>query len=260
VSLREQYLAAQRRRAPVFAAVERCTVVDEPGVLGWAAPSGGAAAGRLWLDQPGTADELAILLDRFAPLVVTVDDDAAMPSILELLDRRPEFGRAGEPVTGMLLTPGHDLVIPPLPAGLEVRPVRRHADDDPDGVPLEDAAASCLVADPGLGAAFDVPGFAEHLRHAPEAELLAAVDGSGRVRGTAAASLAGGGATIYLVGTDPAWRGRGVASALTARVTGRAYERGAAVISLEASQHGRRLYERLGFRPATTMRSWLRGR
>jgi ribosomal protein S18 acetylase RimI-like enzyme len=253
VGLAEQYLAAQRRRAPVFAAVEGCAVVDEAGVLGWAAPICGSPAGRLWVDR---GDGLAELLDRFAPLIVTVDD-AGSPSVAELLDHRPEFQRGGEPVTGMLLPPGHDLVIPPLPAGLEVRPVRRVAGDDPAGVPLEDAAAACLLADPGLAAAFDVPSFADHLRRLPDSELLAAVDDDGRVRGTAAASLAGGAATIFLVGTDPAWRGRGVASALTARVTVRAYQRGASVISLEASQDGRRLYERLGFRPAATLRSWL---
>jgi len=127
-------------------------------------------------------------------------------------------------------------------------------------VPLEDVAAACLAADRGLAGAFDVPGFAAHLRRAVDAELLAAVEDDDRVRGTAAAALVGTDATIYLVSADPAWRGRGVASVLTARVAARATERGAALVSLEASEQGHRLYERLAFRAAVTMRPWLRTR
>jgi GNAT superfamily N-acetyltransferase len=251
-ALRTSYLAAQRRRAPAYAAVEACELVATPAVFGWAAPAGGAPAGRLWVES---ADGLAGVLDRFAPLIVTVDDDAATPPVTAVLESSPAFRAGGEPVTGMLLPPGHDLVIPPLPAGLAARPV-----EGPDGVPLDDVAAACLVADPGLAAAFDVPAFVEHLRRAPGAELLAGVDDGGTVRGTAAAALVGGDATVYLVSTDPAWRGRGVASALTARVAVRAYERGASVIALEASRQGAGLYARLGFRAAVTMRSWLRRR
>jgi ribosomal protein S18 acetylase RimI-like enzyme len=91
---------------------------------------------------------------------------------------------------------------------------------------------------------------------------MAAVDRADHVRGTAAAALVGAlvgaDATVYLVTTDPRWRNRGVASALTARVTARAAELGATTVSLEASAQGRGLYERLGFRPAVALHSWAR--
>ena len=43
--MRQEYLAAQRRRAPAYAALEDCAVVAEDGVFGWAAPAGSAPTG-----------------------------------------------------------------------------------------------------------------------------------------------------------------------------------------------------------------------
>jgi GNAT superfamily N-acetyltransferase len=195
--------------------------------------------------------DLDRLLDRSAALILSADA-AVVPSVAGVLARRTEFRGVDQPVTGMLLASAADLRGAALPAGLRVRATGA------DGVPLEEVAAACRAADPGVAAAFDDSGFAAHLRRAPDADLLAAVDEEGRVRGTAASAVLGGDATVYLVSTDAAWRGRGVASALTAAVVRRAFERGAESASLEASAQGRRLYERLGFRPAVDLRSWIR--
>jgi GNAT superfamily N-acetyltransferase len=271
-SLRERYLAAQRRRAPAWAAAEECEVVDEPGVFGWAAPAGSAPRGRLWIDEARSIGELAALLEPHRPLIVSADSVVA-PVVAELLDGRPEFIGVAEPVTGMLV-PLPVPWIPPVPAGLRVLPVLLQDDGGsdggsdggpaggPDAVPLEAVAAAALAADPDVAAAFDVPRFAAHLRRAPTAVLLAAVDQADRVRGTAAAALVGAlvgaDATVYLVTTDPRWRNRGVASALTARVTARAVELGATTVSLDSSAAGRGLYERLGFQAAVALFSWAR--
>jgi GNAT superfamily N-acetyltransferase len=255
-SLRERYLAAQRRRSLAWAVAEECAVVDEPGVFGWAAPAGSAPRGRLWVDEARPVGELAALLEPHRPLIVSADSVVA-PAVAELLDGRPDFLGVGEAVTGMLL-PLPVPWIPPVPAGLRFLPVLLQDDDGSDGVPLDAVAAAALTADPDVAAAFDVPRFAAHLRRAPTAVLMAAVDSADAVRGTAAAALVGADATVYLVTTDPGWRNRGVASALTARVTARAAELGATTVSLEASAQGRGLYERLGFRPAVALHSWAR--
>jgi GNAT superfamily N-acetyltransferase len=183
-------------------------------------------------------------------------DALAVPSVDGVLEARAEFRPVLEPVTGMLLSSAAQLHGAALPAGLRMSPVRWKAAED--GVSVEEVAAACRAADPGIAAAFDDTGFAALLRRAPEADLLAAVDAEGRVRGTAATAVLAGEATVYLVSTDAAWRGRGVASALTAEVVRRAFERGAESANLEASAQGRGLYERLGFRPAVDLRSWIR--
>ena len=72
-SLRERYLAAQRRRVPAWAAAEECEVVDEPGVFGWAAPAGCAPRGRLWIDEARSIGDLAALLEPHRPLIVSAD-------------------------------------------------------------------------------------------------------------------------------------------------------------------------------------------
>lgn len=55
------------------------------------------------------------------------------------------------------------------------------------------------------------------------------------------------------VGTRPAFRGRGIAAAVTAEVAAAMFARGARSVWLESSGEGsRRIYERLGFRPQGT--------
>jgi ribosomal protein S18 acetylase RimI-like enzyme len=61
-------------------------------------------------------------------------------------------------------------------------------------------------------------------------------------------------AIILNVYVDPAWRRRGVGEALMRSVLTALAERKVGRIVLHASDHGRRLYERLGFVPTNEMR------
>ncbi len=114
-----------------------------------------------------------------------------------------------------------------------------------------------LSPDRGPRTTFDVDRFVAHLRRGPEAVVLAAVDGSGRARGTARGSADRHDATIYLVSTDPGWRGRRVASTLAAWAVAAA-QRGATLVSLDASAADVNLYLRLRFQAAVRAHSWLR--
>ncbi|WP_405550865.1 GNAT family N-acetyltransferase [Streptomyces sp. NBC_01171] len=76
----------------------------------------------------------------------------------------------------------------------------------------------------------------------------------GRCAGAASCSApAEGTAELAGVGTRPAYRGRGVAAAVTSALAGDLFERGAESVWLEASGEGsRRVYERVGFRQRGT--------
>jgi len=63
-------------------------------------------------------------------------------------------------------------------------------------------------------------------------------------------------AYLLNVYTAPAWRRRGVAEALVRRALAWAEARGCSSVALHASDAGRGLYERLGFRPTTEMRRY----
>jgi|GEM_PF-268271 len=62
---------------------------------------------------------------------------------------------------------------------------------------------------------------------------------------------------IFSMFTDPAHRGRGLASALVGRLIGHAQKRRAPRVLLHASEAGRSVYARLGFERTWEMRLWL---
>ena len=70
------------------------------------------------------------------------------------------------------------------------------------------------------------------------------------------------GSDVYVsfVMTDPAARGRGLATAVTAVALADARRRGARTASLQASDMAERLYARLGFRPVARWQEWSRPR
>jgi GNAT superfamily N-acetyltransferase len=53
---------------------------------------------------------------------------------------------------------------------------------------------------------------------------------------------------VYWVGAVEAVRGRGVGEAVTRAVTNRAFDAGAALVSLQASKMGEPIYRRMGYR------------
>jgi ribosomal protein S18 acetylase RimI-like enzyme len=77
--------------------------------------------------------------------------------------------------------------------------------------------------------------------------------GGGCAGGAICSAPAEGTAELAGVGTLPAYRGRGIAGAVTAALAGTMFARGARSVWLEYSGEGsRRVYERVGFRPGGT--------
>jgi GNAT superfamily N-acetyltransferase len=245
------YLAVQRRRAATFAAPVGGDVLDEVGISGWATSPPHPPSGRLFVHDGAAADRLTELLDRWAPLEASVLGEApGLSGCVSVLDGRTELG-AAETATAMFLPAPAGIPLPPLDPALSVEPVGT-------AVSVEAAAAAGRLADPGLAAAFGEQSLVAHLRRIPGAVLLAAVDEDGAVVATAGASVLGTDATVFFVSTDPAWRGRGVATAMTARALHAAAARGATLASLDASAAGRGSYARLGFQEVGVVRSWKR--
>lgn len=96
------------------------------------------------------------------------------------------------------------------------------------------------------------------------ARLLRTVRGGGAVRfvrapdgscagGASCSAVAVGTAELSGVGTRPAFRGRGIGGAVTAALTAAMFAKGAGSVWLEYGGEGsRRVYERVGYRPAGT--------
>ncbi|MGW1891709.1 GNAT family N-acetyltransferase [Streptomyces sp. NPDC002004] len=134
----------------------------------------------------------------------------------------------------------------------------------PSAAPRVEAPSSdedYASVDAALSEAFD-----DAFAPSPEgaARLRRTEDGGGAVRfvrapdgscagGATCSAPAVGTAELAGVGTRPAFRGRGIAAAVTAALTGVMFERGAASVWLEYSGEGsRRVYERIGYRPRGT--------
>lgn len=62
---------------------------------------------------------------------------------------------------------------------------------------------------------------------------------------------------IYAVGTQPGWRRRGFARALTEHVLAEAWRRGARTASLQSTRMGQPLYASLGFRAVGRYEEWI---
>jgi ribosomal protein S18 acetylase RimI-like enzyme len=136
-----------------------------------------------------------------------------------------------------------------LPGDLTLRPVRRLADDAPGGVPLTRAVAAASLADPAIT---DPRALADYLRSLPRAfGLWVAIDDGGMVRATSGSAAFGATASVIFVNTDPDWRRRGIARAMTTIALRAAEQAGARHAGLDASTAGRELYLGLGFEAAT---------
>jgi ribosomal protein S18 acetylase RimI-like enzyme len=126
---------------------------------------------------------------------------------------------------------------------VSLQPVRR-LENEAD-VELERAVALAALAVPSIT---DPERFFDHLRSmASQSRLFAAVDGRDTVRATCGYVLAGTYATVIFVNTDPAWRRRGIGLAMTAHAIAHAQASGATVVTLDASDEGRTIYDKLGF-------------
>jgi GNAT superfamily N-acetyltransferase len=122
---------------------------------------------------------------------------------------------------------------------------------------INDAAYGFGPAE-GLRAVFSDPP-AEH----PLRRYRARIDGATAcVLGTIDRAGADGAADcgVYLVATDPRWRGRGLATRLLAAALVEARERGCASTTLQSSPEGRAIYEALGYEPQFALHLYERRR
>jgi GNAT superfamily N-acetyltransferase len=83
--------------------------------------------------------------------------------------------------------------------------------------------------------------------------LWAAVDDAGVVRATSGSATFEAMASVIFINTDPDWRRRGIARAMTAIAPRAAQQAGARHAGIDASDAGRELYLRLGFEDATVV-------
>jgi ribosomal protein S18 acetylase RimI-like enzyme len=222
-------------------------MIHEPGIYGLL-PGGDDARPRLLVTDDRARDRLSPLVDDARAGTITVC--AAAMQCAEILETDPGW-RAGT-ATAMVCGDLQAVQAPPLPAGLTLRPVRRLADDPSGGVPLAQAAAAACRADPE---GTDAHVLADHLRSLPRAfALWVAIDRGGTVRGTSGSAAFGEGASVIFVNTDPDWRRRGIARAMTAIALRTAQHAGARYAGLDASDAGRKLYLSLGFEAASVVR------
>ncbi len=238
--------------AYIAAFVGRCEVmrrpgqpdVDEPGVRGLL-PSMDDPRIRLLVMDDRAYNVLAGLLADAEAGVITVL--AAAARCVELVESHA--GWKSDAATAMICRDLGAVTALPLPSELTLRPVRRTAEEPADDVPLADAVAAVMRADPRI----DSPdAFADYLRSLPPTvRLLCAVDGNGSVRATSGSDTFGKQANIFFVNTDPNWRGRGIGAAMTAAALRTAEGLGARQAYLDASGSGLSIYLRLGFEPVT---------
>jgi ribosomal protein S18 acetylase RimI-like enzyme len=163
----------------------------------------------------------------------------------EFLRDRPEWSATGTELA-MVLGDIDAATDAQLPDGLELRPVNRP--EEPGSVSLEDAAATAVASDPGIPDPPDkVAGFLGGLPSS--VRLFAAVDAEGAVRATAACHVFGEYAQVFFVTTEPAWRRRGIGSAMTLGALRAAASLGARQAFLHSTEDGVSVYTGLGFEP-----------
>ena len=222
-------------------------MLDEPGIHGLL-PHGGDRRARLLVTDDRAHDRLSSVMGGARAGMVTVCKPAVQCAAL--LDGDATW-RAGI-ATAMICRNLRTVPAAALPRELTLRPVRRIAGDAPQGVGLIEAVAAACRADPQLT---DSRALADHLRSLPTAfTLWVAVDHGGMVRATSGSAAFGTVATVIFVNTDPGWRRRGIAQAMTAIALRAAEQTGARQAGLDASDAGRALYLALGFEAATPVK------
>jgi GNAT superfamily N-acetyltransferase len=252
----EQFRSAFRERVLISRA-EGQDVVEAPGLVALVGTSAEALDGRALVTDDRSADTLRDLVPDLHARVANVFDAAPRAHALLAATGQSRTERC----TAMVCSGLAEVPRASLPDGLELRRVQRLDDDDPagpGGVRLVHAAAVALRSDAQMAPVTRLDDFVAYLRSIPGAGFLAAVDADGLVRATAASSAFGSLAGVFFVNTDPAWRGRGVGTAMTAAALHEAARAGARGAFLDSSALGRSIYLRLGFEPVAETTLFLR--
>jgi ribosomal protein S18 acetylase RimI-like enzyme len=213
--------------------------VNQPGLYGLLAGDEDPRARLLVTDDQAYAGLVELCAEARAGMINVF---AAAVRCAELLEGDPAW--RSSPSTAMICRDLATVRTLALPDGLRLRAVRRVAEDPPGGVSLEDAVAAVALAEPRE----NPEALTVFLRSLPQpTRLFAAVDADGIVRATSGWQLSGRHVRVILVDTDPAWRGRGIAKAMTSAALHAAQRQGAREATLDASAAGLSIYQRLGF-------------
>ncbi|NAZ80440.1 GNAT family N-acetyltransferase [Kineococcus sp. R8] len=215
--------------------------LEGPGMHG-AAPVEAGSPVRLLITDDRAHDELAVLLPDIRTGMIDVFAAATRCTALV----HAHLGWRSKTATAMACRDLRAVPEPDLTGELTLLPVRRLAGDAVEGVPLDDAVAVALSADPRLDEPHAV--LAAYLRSlSPAFQLFAAVDVDGAAHATSGVGVFGAEATVIFVNTGPGWRSRGIGRAMTAAALGAARAAGAEQACLNASEAGLTIYQRLGF-------------
>ena len=239
----DTYIASFRARCDLLRRPGRAEI-DEPGVHGLLSGADDPPA-RLLVTDDRAYDLLAALLPEVRSGMIVVVTDATRCLRLVKNDR----AWTANTVTAMVCRDLGTIPSTPLPKGLTLRPVRRFADDEPAGVPLEDAVAAAKMADPRIE---DEPRtLADYLRSLPPTfRLFAAVEDTNAVRATSGSGVFDTYANVIFVNTHRDWRHRGIGRAMTGAALAAARDSGASQACLDATAEGQAIYAQLGFEAA----------
>jgi GNAT superfamily N-acetyltransferase len=161
----------------------------------------------------------------------------------------------------LLADRGHALDGSPRSMGLELTDLRSIDRPLPPGVELVEGELRAVARINDLAYAIEADGWEAAIERTPDLPMhscMAMIDGEPV---SCATVLSGGDdACVTAVATLPEHRGKGLASAIVARLLGEARDRGMRTGTLQASKAGAPVYERLGFADVGFIEMWeLRG-
>ena len=238
----EAYVAFRTRALQRLAALTGGRLVEEPGVVRLVSDDDGVRGGLLVWDDVDPAPLRDVLAAEGTPQWV-----ALLPPAVRLAGVVADSGwDSQEHRVAMAMPDLSRLQQPPVPTEVTIRPVavRQAA----EGSSLEEAVRlSVLYGEDPSASSRDLELEAQLLRRLSGIRFFAALDADGQCVATGGSRVVDGAALVAGVATLPAYRRRGIGTAITAVALQAAAEAGAREAFLDSSPAGVGIYRRLGF-------------